>query len=417
MPTCASRIRSWAFASLSTVALAAGGFAQADDATSGFQPANLSSSFDNGNDARIPCEFYLGGILIPIPTPDKKQAFLLFDTGANEPILTAAFAKKIRIRGTGAFPVTGIGAEAPNGSLSTDISFSLPGITFRRAHWAIIADLPFDEEYGRPVVGVLGMDLLKDFVIRIDYVGHTIDLIAPGKFKPPEGFACLPLEFDKGSPTVAATVHSEAGSAMGEFLLDTGENGALELGRLFIDAKEGLKFTPFAESGTSGIGGAMLNEEAVCPALDLGSLTVKQPLVDLDQSIQGISATIDGLIGNEIWHRFDVVLDLPDRKLYLRSNAHFSDPFDYVSAGMHLLALGNNYDTITVREIRAGSPGDQAGFRSDDVIVGLNELGKAPLTIANVYPLVHRPGTYHFTVRRGDQTLSLTLELKNPAGL
>jgi hypothetical protein len=28
---------------------------------------------------------------------------------------------------------------------------------------------------------------------------------------------------------------------------------------------------------------------------------------------------------------------------------------------------------------------------------------------------VHRPGVLHFTVRRGEQILPLTLELKNPA--
>jgi predicted aspartyl protease len=322
----------------------------------------------------------------------------------------------MRIRGTTSFSAAGIGEDVSQGSITTGITFSLPGITFRHARWAILSNIALDAEYGRPVVGVLGMDLLKDFVIRIDYVRHTIEFIKPGKFQPPLGrFVGLPLDLGDHGPMVPATVRSEGGSATGQFLLDTGDNGALELSRPFQDANPGLKFTPFAQSGASGVGGVMLNAEAVCPALVLGGIAVAHPLVDLDQAAQGAGPGVDGGIGNEIWRRFDVILDLPHRKLYLRKNTQFGDPFHYVSAGMSLLASGNHYDTLTIHEILPGSAGDRAGFKPGDIIVGLAELDPSPPTIANVYPLVHRPGILHFTVQRAGQTLSLTFELKNPS--
>jgi predicted aspartyl protease len=382
-----------------------------------FQNADLASSFSNGRSSRIPCEFYLDGILIPIPTPDKKQAFLLFDTGANEPMLSAAFAEKMRIRGTTTFSAAGIGEDITQGSITTGITFSLPGITFRHARWAILPDVPLDAEYGRPVVGVLGMDLLKDFVICIDYVGHTIEFLKPGVLHVPDRFASLPIDRGQRGPMVTATVRGEGTSAAGHFLIDTGDNGALDLSRSFLDANPGLKFTPFAQNGESGVGGVMLNSEAVCPALELGGIVVARPLANLEQAAQGGGLVTDGGIGNEIWRRFDVILDMPQQRLYLRKNAQFTDPFHYVSAGMNLLASGEQYDALTVHAILPGSASDLAGFMPGDIIVRLAELGNAEPTIANVYPLVHRPGVYHFTVQRGGQTLLLTLELKNPAGL
>lgn len=412
---CCINLRQCLFASFATWAASTCIIAGADTVSDSFQSADLSSSFANGRSSLIPCEFYLDGILIPIPTPDKKQAFLLFDTGANEPMLSAAFAGKMRIRGSTTFAAAGIGEDVSQGSITTGITFSLPGITFRHARWAILPDIALDAEYGRPVVGVLGMDLLKDFVIHIDFVRHTIEFIKPARFQPPPGrFEELPLKLSERGPMVAATVRSEGDAATGQFLLDTGDNGALELSRSFQDANPSLKFTPFAQSGTSGVGGVMLNAEAVCPVLEFGGIAVAHPLVDLDQAAQGAGPGIDGGIGNEIWRRFDVILDLPHQKLYLRKNALFNDPFDYVSAGMNLLATGDHYNTLTVHEILPGSAGDRAGFKPGDVIVRLEELGQVPPTIANVYPLVHRPGVLHFTVLRGGQMLPLTLELKNP---
>jgi hypothetical protein len=388
------------------------------DAPSDDFQSDLGISFANGSSSLIPCEFYLDGILIPIPTPDKKQAFLLFDTGANDPLLSAAFADKVRIHSNANLSASGVGADVWSGSVSTGITFSLPGITFRHARWGILPDVALDEEFGRPVVGILGIDLLKNFVIRLDYVRHTIEFIKPEKFRPPaDGFAALPLTFGERGPMVTATAQSEDSRATGRFLIDTGNNGALDLCRSFLEANPGLKFTPFAQSGTTGIGGELLYSEAVCPALELGGLTVPRPQADLDQADQGAGGDIDGSIGNEIWRRFDVMLDLPHRKLYLRKNARFADPFHYVSAGMKLLASGANYETLTVRAILPGSAGDLAGFLPGDVIVHVDELGKGPLTMAALYPLVHQAGIYHFTVKRGDRTVPLTLELKNPAGL
>ncbi len=262
--------------------------ADKDNSTGDFQSADLGSSFTNGRGSVIPCEFYLDGILIPIPTPDKKQAFLLFDTGANEPVLSAAFADRMRIRGTTSFSASGIGADVSQGSITTGITFSLPGITFRHARWAVLPDLPLDAEYGRPVVGILGMDLLKDFVIRIDYAQHTLEFLKPGQFQPPGSFASLPLDLGERGPMVPAEVRSESDAVTGQFLLDTGDNGALDLSRSFQDANPGLKFTPFAQNGASGVGGVMVSTEAVCPALDLGGIAVKHPLVGLEQAGPGL---------------------------------------------------------------------------------------------------------------------------------
>jgi len=384
----------------------------ADDG--GAPNSGATYTFANGKNTVIPCKFILNSILIPIPTPDKKFAYLLFDTGASAPMITAEFARKMRIRSGGDIPAEGIGQEVSTGGISSGIDFSLSGITFHRAHWVILPSTTLDATYGLPVVGVLGVDLLKDLVIRVDYAAQTVEFLKRTAFAPPADAVDLPLTPSDRGYLVEGAVKTAGASATGLFLVDTGSNGAFELSRRFQDRNPALSFQRIARNGTEGIGGTLLTLEAICPTLSLGDIRLDGPLVDLDQVSQGVEADIDGILGTEVWRRFDVSFDLLDNELYLRKNAQFLEPFRYVTAGMNVLASGSHYETLTVHEILPGSAGQRAGFEKGDRILALRELGDAPLTIANVYPLLHRAGLCHFTVQRGGQKLPLLLELKNP---
>jgi hypothetical protein len=411
MKSLAARIRRCL--SLGVAAFVLASSLRADDAVPN---GDVTVTFANGKNSVIPCKFILNTILIPVPTPDKSYAYLIFDTGAGVPMISETFARKMRIRGSTEFPATGIGQQVTVGSVSTGITFSLSGLTFHNAHWALLPNVSLDASFGLPVVGVLGLDLLKGFVIRIDYATQTVEFIQPATFRPPGGDAVsLPLVMRDQGLMVGATVKTDQAEANGQFLFDTGNNGTLDLSKLFQDQHPELKFRRFAESGSSGVGGTLLTSEAICPALVLGGISVRNALVDLDQAVQGVDASMDGGIGNEIWRRFNVTIDMPNKKMYLQRNAHFSDPFSYVTAGMNVLASGNHYGTLTVHEILPGSAGEKAGFLAGDVIVKVDELGSAPLIMANVYPLLHRAGTSHFVVKRGGERTLLTLELKDPA--
>jgi len=374
---------------------------------------NVTVTFANGASSLIPCKFVLNSILIPIPTPDKNHAYLILDTGAAMPMISESFADKMHIRGGTKFPAIGIGQSVSTGSVSPGIAFSLSGLTFHGAHWAILPNVSLDSSFGLPVVGVLGLDLLKGFVVRIDYAAQTVEFMKLKAFHAPAGAVALRITSGEPGCMVPATVSTGQGRAPGQFLFDTGNNGTLGLSRNFQDRHPELKFKPFAQSGASGVGGTLLTSEAICPALDLGGIRVTEPLVDLDNASQGGEAIMDGGIGNEIWRRFIVTLDVPDKKLYLQKNTHFADPFSYVTAGMKVAASGDNYTTLTVRTVLPGSASEEAGFQAGDVLLKVDELSSAPLTMTNVYPLLHRSGTTHFLIKRGGATLPLALELKN----
>jgi hypothetical protein len=117
---------------------------------------------------------------------------------------------------------------------------------------------------------------------------------------------------------------SKGGNVTGLFLIDTGYMGALLLHRPFVE-KNGLlppddESTPFE---MCGIGGYSMARMGKLESLRLGGLDVKSPVTLFSQARDGnlISTDYDGVIGNAILRRFNVVFDHSRGRMILESPA------------------------------------------------------------------------------------------------
>ena len=78
---------------------------------------------------------------------------------------------------------------------------------------------------------------------------------------------------------------------------------------------------------------------------------------------------LGGLIGNDLLRRFNVTINYDKREIHLMPNSHFNDPFDYAYTGLGIYYVDGR---VIVEDIIPGSPGDKAGFKSGDIILGVN---------------------------------------------
>ena len=377
------------------------------------QPSDLASAFATGNSAVVPFEFVNNAILIPVPARDGKPAYLMFDTGCDMSCLSDRFAAAMGVSGNTYIPLNGIGENIALSTISDKTAFSIPGLTFSKTRWALVPGFNFDAEFGKPIVGVLGLDLVMSFVVRIDFAKHVMELTKPADFQPPTGSVCLPLTVTNLRPSVEATVASGPAEVKTNFLIDTGDSGSFDLTKVFADRNPSLKFKILTASAATGFGGTIYTDRVVCPMLRLGEISFPDVPADLDRSIQGLEADINGKIGTDLWRRLDVAFDFPDRKLYLQKNGQFADPYPHVGAGMHVMASGDNYETLTIHEILPDSVAAKAGFQTGDVLVKVDELGDSPLSLPTFYPLLHRVGLWHCHVQRSGQLIMVPLELKD----
>ena len=58
------------------------------------------------------------------------------------------------------------------------------------------------------------------------------------------------------------------------------------------------------------------------------------------------------------------------RIFYLTPNSHFRDPFDYSYTGLGLYWIEGE---IRVGDVMKDSPAEKAGFKVDDVVIGIND--------------------------------------------
>jgi S1-C subfamily serine protease len=77
---------------------------------------------------------------------------------------------------------------------------------------------------------------------------------------------------------------------------------------------------------------------------------------------------LGGLIGNDIFRRFNVVLNYPQQEIFIKPNKHYLDSFDYSYTGLGFYLING---AITVTDIIKDSPAEQAGFMLNDVIIGV----------------------------------------------
>ncbi|MEI9998019.1 MAG: PDZ domain-containing protein [Verrucomicrobiota bacterium] len=271
---------------------------------------------------------------------------------------------------------------------------------------------------GQPVVGILGLDLLKKLVLHIDYVHQTVELIDPKTFTPPDSpDAALPVISFAGNIWTQAAAINDQVQAIGIFMIDTGDGGAVTLTKLMQEQNPGFRLHASRPSGAVGLGGEATSHGGWSSGLGLGPVVLPNPWMDLEDTKTGGTATIcGGQIGNLIWNRFDFTLDLPDGTLYLKKNKTFGEPIRVPHGGMLVQAQGSDYSILTIADIYPGSASAKAGFQVGDVLLSIDELKDQPLTIERLSSAIREPGTWHVKIRRKGQLLSLTLKLEELPG-
>jgi predicted aspartyl protease len=183
---------------------------------------------------------------------------------------------------------------------------------------------------GKPVAGLLGFDFIHDVVLHIDYLHGTVEALSPATFTPPAGARSLPIALDDQVPLISVAI----GNARNlHFLLDTGADRSMLFAQ-FVSAHpsdasdQGLgtamqASSPFVNDFL-GVGGTVDYRPMQIGPLDLAGWTFPHWLFYVTQNAPSFeSEDYDGLIGQDVLRNYDVWLDYPHLRVYLRPNDRF----------------------------------------------------------------------------------------------
>jgi len=359
-------------------------------------------------------------MVIPVEVNGKKLSFLL-DTGVSNTVILNIKAKdSLKLKNTKKIKIQGLGdGEIVDAYISTNNQIKIGDHINSRNHkiYLILGKgFNLSNRMGEDIQGIIGGDLFKDFIVKVNYNSKKITFYKPDKYKYKKCNKCdvLPLSFLFNKPYVFAnTKLSDSVSISTKLLIDSGGSDALWL---FENSKKGLKAPNkfFRDYLGQGLNGNIYGKRSRIKGLSIGKFELKNMTVSfpdtlsLSKSMRHV--TRQGTIGAEALKRFHLIIDYPNKKLTLKKNTnYFYDDFNYNMSGIEVAYNGKMivqekkfqdyskttsdfisrnekgnaiefvYDyvfslrpSIQITDIRKNSPADIAGLLVGDVILEIN---------------------------------------------
>jgi hypothetical protein len=225
--------------------------------------------------------------------------------------------------------------------------------------------------YGDRIDGIIGYSFFSRYIVKIDYDSSQMYVYTKGNFKYPRGGHMLKPAL-LNLPVQGATIR-DSRQLDARFYFDTGAGLCLLLNADFVrDSSILNKDKKPLPTQAQGMGGKANMEITTIKELKLGPYRFKNIPVYIFEDEFNVTSYpyLAGLIGNDVLRRFNLILNYDKKILYLTPNSHYRDPFDYSYTGLGLYWIDGE---IHVGDVMKDSPADKAGFKLDDVVIGIND--------------------------------------------
>jgi Aspartyl protease/PDZ domain len=364
----------------------------------------------------IPFELVNRHIVLKVRVDNSRPLSFLLDTGDQYAIINLDRAKELGLKLQGEIHVGGAGSSISTGAFVTGSSFTIPG--FPGFSQPLNAALPMGQmapRIGQDFDGVIGSEFIKQFVLELDYQTRLIKLYDKEKFVYTGQGESIPITLSPaGHPLIEAELTPVGGAPVtGKFVFDIGSGGALVLYSPFVTRQNllGQNLPTIKAIGIAGAGGEVTARIGRVTQLQIGTFRISRPITVFAEDRAGAFAdpALVGNIGQQIAARFRLLFDYSSKRIIFEPNSSFNESFDRAFGGLALVAEGKDYRTFRVTDVLENSPSTEAGLQKDDIITAIDGKAAAELSLTRIIELFERPVAYKLHVRRGAQTLQITL--------
>jgi len=221
--------------------------------------------------------------------------------------------------------------------------------------------------FGRPIDMLLGADVLAGGCVALDFATRRFAFEKPASFVPGSEWTALPL--GHGAKKELFVLASVAGLDPVPLMLDFGSSSALILSSAYIEAHSLLAGKTVSTAALGGVEGVQIVKPFTADKVSLGALSITAvPALALDR---WSSESTVGNVGMPLLGQFDIVLDVSQGRLWLRSAPPRARlPMLKDRSGLGLAASATD---LTVVHVASGSPAAQAGWAAGEHVVAVND--------------------------------------------
>jgi len=335
---------------------------------------------DGAQKVIIPFEYQNNFIIINVSFGDNINVKFIVDTGAEFSMFTIKdIADILGLKYVRSVKILGADYQTLlKAYLTEGIDFKIGRLNLIKKNLLVLKDefLQYDILTELNVVGLIGSDILSNFIVKIDYENKFITLIKPQFFRPSKKLKTLALDIWRQKPYVHVACQLKRNQTDTlKFLLDTGAGLSM---LLLNNTHPSITVPEKTINGRlgMGLGGYLEGVIGRIPSIQFGSYKFNSPVCNFQEPpIIPDSLSIykrNGIIGNGILSRFDIYFDYIHANLYYTPNSNVVKEIEYDKSGILILATGYNFNKYIIKDLTPNSPAVMADIRPGDRIVNIN---------------------------------------------
>jgi len=396
-------------------------------------------------------------IVIPLRINGDELNFIL-DSGVGANIIFNLSADDtVTLYDLEEIELRGLGKDGPILAYhSKKNSFSIGKILGTDQEMYILTNEIYDlsTKLGINVHGVIGYELFKEFIIKVNYRSQHLTFYNRKNFnfKKLKSYTDFDLTFDRKKPYVDGFIKLEnvPEYKKAHLLIDSGGGDDLWL---FENPSREIMVPDrsFYEYMGMGLSGKIYGQRSKIERLKFNEFEFDAPNAAFPDSLSIGNARKyeerDGSIGGGILKRFHVFFDYQGKKIYLKKNGNYGMKFQYNLSGMELVYNGKmvvkamvstsfdlnksniaesktiNFDRLfdydfrpiyKVYYVAENSPAYDAGIQKGDVLVKINRKNSYDLSLEQINGFFYEPSNkLRLTLRRDGVNYVTYLKLED----
>jgi hypothetical protein len=265
--------------------------------------------------------------------------------------------------------------------------------------------------------GILGIDNMGEKVIAINYLDEQMGFW--DKLGDTTGFTSIPIRYVNNRIYLPLTVTVREGKTIQEeALMDLGSGGSVTLTSEVAEQYSLNELSPLLHYTTfrGGIGGESSGSYFRATNIALGPFSLDSVTMDFSNNTGGALSYAEyfAIIGNEFWERFDMMIDLPGKRLYLKPNTKLYEPFESPVHGFSYTDRSRTLGYWVVNGLIAQSNAEKAGLRNGDHITAINGRNVKEIRFEEQRTLFDGLSGVTLTIQRGDTSQDIHFEFDEP---